>query len=57
MCFNIRGVAEAVSLLVQRHVGDLYVTYAVAFPASLTEKQKSTVRETFPPGHAIHEEL
>lgn len=40
-----------------RHVGDLYVTYSVAFPVSLTEKQKTIVRETFPPGTALHEEL
>ena len=43
----------------QRHKGDLYVTYSVAFPRQLAEEQKRVVRETFPadtPMH-LHEEL
>lgn len=58
---EILGIVESwlneFSVLVQRHTGDLYVTYSVAFPRSLTEKQKTTVRETFPPSTPVHEEL
>ena len=51
------AISEPNISVVQRHVGDLYVTYSVAFPTSLTKKQKATVSETFPPSTSIHEEL
>ena len=43
----------------QRHKGDLYVTYTVAFPPRLSEEQKRIVREHFPPAsmRQTHEEL
>ena len=43
----------------QKHKGDLYVTYTVAFPPRLSEEQKRVVKEHFPPAsmRQAHEEL
>jgi len=39
------------------HKGDLYVTYTVTFPASLSASQKESVSALFPAETAYHEEL
>jgi len=45
--------------LMQKHKGDLYVTYTVAFPPRLSDEQKRVVREHFPQAsmRQLHEEL